>query len=264
MTALEGERALLSSLIPPGPTHVDAVHSLAMNSNRDTAIVAGLLGLPPNGLLVKAKRPNKSAHGLCRPLPGATRSSCMCIPNPSRTLRLNCLTLDYSPLWEELYDPGFLSDFWASPFQWRTPIGDVTPEWTTSTPLRMEYDRRAALVEIDALAAIMLGISADELCAIYRAEFGVLRKYEYRMFFDAQGRKIAKDHQTHGWKQQKGDYELAEQWWREYEDSGEVRELPKPLRDRYRAPLVKPDREAEMTAAYNEFTARLARLDSSA
>jgi len=28
------------------------------------------------------------------------------------------------------------------------------------------------------------------------------------------------------------------------------------LRDRCNAPLVKPDREAEMTAAYNDFTAR--------
>ena len=263
MTALEGERALLSSLIPPGPTHVDAVHSLAMNSNRNTAIVAGFWASLPMDYLLKASGQTNLRTDYVDRFP-APLDHPACVFLIRRALRLNCLTLDYSPLWEELYDPGFLSDFWASPFQWRTPIGDVTPEWTTSTPLRMEYDRRAALVEIDALAAIMLGISADELCAIYRAEFGVLRKYEYRMFFDAQGRKIAKDHQTHGWKQQKGDYELAEQWWREYEDSGEVRELPKPLRDRYRAPLVKPDREAEMTAAYNEFTARLARLDSSA
>jgi hypothetical protein len=174
-----------------------------------------------------------------------------------RVLRLNCLTRDYSPLWDELFEDSFTADNWTPPHAWRASLGEVTREWTMATPLRTEYDRRAALVEIDALAAIMLGITAEQLCAIYRAQFGVLRKYEYRMFFDAQGRKIAKETHARGWKQQAGDYELAEQWWREYEDSGEVQELPEQLRDRYRAPLVKPDREAEMTAAYRDFTARL-------
>jgi len=140
-------------------------------------------------------------------------------------------------------------------------------------PLRTEYDRRAALVEIDALAAIMLGITGEQLCAIYRAQFGVLRKYEYRMFFDAQGRKIAKETNARGWKQQRGDYELAEQWYRDYDEAREnavdlaaipVPDLPAQLRDRYCAPLVRPDREAEMTAAHKDFAARLARTESSA
>ena len=50
---------------------------------------------------------------------------------------------------------------------------------------------RAALVDTDASAALMLGLSADQLCLMYRAQFPVLRKYEYGMFFDAAGRKIA-------------------------------------------------------------------------
>ncbi len=63
-----------------------------------------------------------------------------------------------------------------------------------------------------------------------------------------------------------GDYELGEQWRRDYQDARgntdgalapEPPELPEALRDRHRAPLVRPDREAEMTAAYNDFTARL-------
>ena len=189
-----------------------------------------------------------------------------------RTLRLNCLTRDYKPLWEELFEGEFTQDQWTPPFAWRTQLDQVTSEWTMKTPLRTEYDRRAALVEIDALAAIMLGITAEQLCAIYRAQFGVLRKYEYRMFFDAQGRKIAKETHARGWKQQQGDYELAEQWHRDYEEIREnavdpaaipVPDLPAQLHERYRAPLVKPDREAEMTAAYNDFAARLARMESS-
>ena len=59
-----------------------------------------------------------------------------------------------------------------------------------ATPLRRDQDRRQALVELDALAALMLGLTAEQLCAMYRTQFAVLRKYEYKMAFDAEGRKI--------------------------------------------------------------------------
>jgi hypothetical protein len=251
------ERSLISALMPPGPTHVHTVHSLALIDNAQTAVISGLWASLPMDYLVKVGGKADIQDELIQRFPAPLEH--LAVPYLLlRTLRLNCLTRDYSPLWEELFEDGFAADSWTPPFQWRTHLGDVTREWSMATPLRTEYDRRAALVETDALAAIMLGITAEQLCAIYRAQFGVLRKYEYTMFFDAQGRKIAKETHARGWKQEKGDYELAEQWWREYGDSGEVRDLPEQLRDRYRAPLVKPDREAEMTAAYNDFTNRLA------
>jgi hypothetical protein len=107
-----------------------------------------------------------------------------------RVLRLNCLTADYAPLWEELYDPTWQDDRWTDPDLTRSALGDVGPKWTMDTPLRRDQDRWQALVEIDALAALMLGLTAEQLCAMYRTQFAVLRKYEYKMVFDAEGRKI--------------------------------------------------------------------------
>lgn len=104
-----------------------------------------------------------------------------------------------------------------------------------STPLRRDAERRQALVEIDALAAVMLGIAADELCAIYRTQFGVLRKYERVMQMDANGRQVPRD------------------VLKEHAVKGARADL-----GRYVLPFIGVDREAEMTIAHAEFSRRLA------
>lgn len=48
-------------------------------------------------------------------------------------------------------------------------------------PLRRDQDRWQALVEIDVGGTHALGLSADQLCAMYRTQFAVLRKYEHKM-----------------------------------------------------------------------------------
>jgi hypothetical protein len=126
-----------------------------------------------------------------------------------RTLRLNALTNAYAPLWEELYDaiwPAY--EGWASP-EWPNlkPLSEhLKPTWEYDTPLRTEYERRAALVELDALVSVWLGITADQLIAIYKSRYPVLSDYEAVTYFDANGRKIAGNHNTYGYGQTKQDY----------------------------------------------------------
>jgi hypothetical protein len=102
-----------------------------------------------------------------------------------------------------------------------------------ATPLRIDYDRRMGLVELDALAALILGLTADQLCAMYRTQFAVLRKYEYEMWFDANGRRVPG--------------EVVKTW-----KAGSRANL-----GRYVLPFSQPDREKEMTRAYEEFKRRL-------
>ncbi|MGU3292510.1 Eco57I restriction-modification methylase domain-containing protein [Williamsia sp. M5A3_1d] len=270
------ERSFHAALIPPGPMHVHTVCSLAMrgasglleqfnqgrgtSSLRNTAIVAGLWASLPYDYLVKVSGASKVNTEMADRLPAPVDHPAM-VYLLLRSLRLNSLTHAYQTLWDGLYHSDFASDSWTSAFALMLgPLGVEDREWSVSSALRTDLERRAALVEIDALAALTLGLSADHLALVFLTQFPVLRKYEYTMFFDANGRKIAKDHQTHGVRQLKDDYKLLQEWMNG-NDSGDLLERYTPFdpdEDHDEPWFYKPDREAEMRAAYADFEQRLA------
>ncbi|WP_431817962.1 Eco57I restriction-modification methylase domain-containing protein [Gordonia jacobaea] len=276
MTQPGSARSLHAALVPPGAAHVNTVNSLTvctcaspckqlsspdgLSDVRKTALVAGMWASLPFDYLVKVSgRPHVQTEVVDRfPAP---------VDHPAagylllRTLRLNCLTRDFAELWEALYDSGFVDDSWTTPFaELLNPLSVKAHDWSMKTPLRTDFERRAALVEIDALSALMLGLTAEHLALMFRAQFPVLRKYEYEMYFDANGRKIAKDHHAQGVRQQKDDFKLL-QAWMNGEDHGDLLDRYTPFEpdsDHDEPWFYKPDREAEMRAAYAEFEQRLA------
>ncbi|WP_445396778.1 Eco57I restriction-modification methylase domain-containing protein [Streptomyces sp. LE64] len=253
MIASDTERSLYAAIIPPGVSHVHAVRSAALASRSLTALAAGFFAsLPLDYFLRSSGRGHlgtSDAKVMPAPTPGHPLEAALLL----RTLRLNCQTNAYAPLWEELYDPVWQQDSWAAAERWpegTPPLADgVGPEWVWGTPLRAEFARRAALVEIDALVAVWLGISADELVAMYDARFPVLQQYEENMWFDATGRRIAKAHQQHGYGQPK------EAWKQLSSHEAFPNEYTVP--EGYSGPLYRADRKEEMRAAHAEFTRRL-------
>ena len=240
------ERSLHTALVPPGALHVNACQTGAHRQPSYTVLASAMLSTLVSDYLVKLSGSASIYVSALTKTPIAVDHSLQ----PElllRTARLNCLTADYVPLWDELFDPAWQSDAWAAADNGRMKLGDVGPEWSMATPLRTDFDRRLALVELDALAAVMLGLTAEQLCAMYRAQFAVLRKYEYEMWFDANGRKIARDHHAYGQVQEKGDWEALQA---SLEQGGVDF-------GKYKAPFYKADREAEMTRAFEVFTERL-------
>ncbi|OKJ09294.1 hypothetical protein [Kitasatospora sp. CB01950] len=244
------ERALYAALVPPGSAHIHAVHSLAMPDDRLTALAAGFWASLPLDYLLRATGRSdlvvKGPKAMPAPAPGHPLASALLL----RTLRLNCLTRAYSDLWAELYDrtwPGY--EPWACDWPELQPLHEVTPQWQSDTPLRTERARRSALVEIDALVAVWLGMDADALIAAYRGRFPVLQKYEAVTWFDVEGRKLAGNARTIGQYQGKESFAQLTAHLADPDNA--------PVPDGYRAPFYKADREREMREAHAVFQARL-------
>ena len=222
MAATTGFRTLYPAIIPPGSKHVHAVNSCAGHGNEMT-VTAGII---LSSLLADyVTRSAGSAH-----IPTAIIEA---IPLPADRkllasasqlyLRLNCLTEAYAPLWEEL-------------------MGE---EWSVDTPLRKDEERRAAQIEIDAIVALSLEVTADELCMIYRTQFPVMRRYGQEDRFDANGRKVPKEIVKADAKLKDGArLSQADRTWTHPQSGVEYV---------YEYPFRQLDREADMREAYARF-----------
>ncbi|MFI2369036.1 DNA methyltransferase [Streptomyces sp. NPDC018833] len=249
MIAPDTERALYTALLPPGAAHVDALRSGALPDNRSTALLAGFWASLPVDYLLRTVRVRNLDVATARRLPAPDVDHPLDSALLLRTLRLNCLTSAYADLWEELYEPTWPGyEPWAVEWPDIQPLHEVGPTWERATPLRSERARRAALVEIDALVAVWLGVSADALAAMYKSRFPIMQDFDAVTWFDATERKIAGARHTYGFGQTKDHYEqfLA------YQKQGRS-EPP----EGYTAPFYKADREKEMREAHAYFTARL-------
>jgi hypothetical protein len=252
MAANTGERTFMPTIIPPGTAHVDGVQSLARpNRNHEVLPVLLAIGMSLIADFVIRSVPKSAIRAASvNRLPWFSPERRVREALTLRALRLTCVTSAYAQLWRDCYTPAFADDAWVGGMEHirRSPLGSVGPDWDSNTPIRIAFYRRQAQVEIDALVALALSLNADELCAIYRAQFAVLYDYDHGDHtYDLNGRLVPNSVLT-VWRK-KGD-RISEEERTATNQAGNTYT--------YELPFVTLDREADMRQAYAHFERLLA------
>lgn len=263
MLSQAGERTLISCVIPKNIGHINTTLATVFKSYRIMLDYYSLSLSIPVDFRVKSTGMGHANTTLIIQLPVLTNEKFRENLH-TRALLITSLTCYYSDLWQSCWQDAFREDRWTKtdPRLDNARFAALTPEWQRGCALRTDFERRQALVEIDVLAAMALGLTLAELCAIYRIQFPVLRQNENDTWYDQNGRIVftcSKGLPGVGFSRTE---------WEEIKalQSGSVQRtvtddtLPGGPRERtisYPAPFNKCDREADYATAWKAFAERL-------
>ena len=189
MLNISGERTLMPCIIAPGICHINGVYSIALVQKK--SVLAGAMASIPYDFYVKITGKTNGGYNIYSAFPMLDKTA-FADAIAIRALLLNCLSDAYKELWNEEYEDAFCNETWSKA-DGRLKEGTyerLTHDWDYSYPLRTDYERRQALIEIDVLTAMALGMTLEQLKAIYQIQFPVLQSYEADTWFDVNGRIV--------------------------------------------------------------------------
>ena len=189
MVGSSAERTLICALLPRKSAHIHGVISVAFRDGNHSVDAAGLYSSIVMDFYMKtlgasnvqSSRMNKFPLGVAPKYQSALYS---------RTLMLNCLTKHYADLWEEMWKEEYKQETWSIEDKRLKSFASLTEQWQWAIPLRNYFERRLALVEIDVIAAMALGLTLQDLEMIYTIQFPVLQQNENDTWYDAEGKIV--------------------------------------------------------------------------
>jgi hypothetical protein len=281
MFGASSERSFIGVVIPKNTGHVNTVVSTAFRNPEILANFSAATYSIIYDFFLKSTGKSDLYGNLLVQFPY--------IENPALKLRgliLTCITSHYEDLWSEIFDPSWNEEIWSSECKQLQSgfFKKLMPEWQPSCALRTDFERRQALLEIDVLVAIALGLTLDELLTIYRVQFPVMRQYERETHYDANGRiiftpskglvgvglarKVAKQDPVHTLIWPDGREEHKPLGWEDAIDLPDGSQIVRKVLDdtrqvgvqektiTYVAPWYRPSREEDYRVAWAVFAAR--------
>ena len=165
MVAINGERALVSAIIPPGMLHINGVESIAFRKFEHLLSFSSFCFSLVGDFYIKAGSVDNLHHSILDRFPFIHARKAANL----RVVRLSCVTEAYARL-EEKFVVQLKDELTADEIReiYDSPFEAIREK---DFILRDEYSRRLALIEIDVITALTLGLSSDQLFDIYRIYF---------------------------------------------------------------------------------------------
>lgn len=186
MMSLTGERTMQCAILPPKVAHINSINSITFEKDERLLELSALASSIVLDFYMKSLGSGNLKDSMMKNLP-------LKVPVKYqkhlslRTLILNCLSDNYKDLWERNWNDDFKKDTWSKEDARLKPFKELTEEWIWETPLRNWFERRQALVEIDVITAMALGLSLEELILMYNVQFPVLQQNEDDTWYDTTG-----------------------------------------------------------------------------
>jgi hypothetical protein len=261
MFGTSAERSLIGAIISKRIRHIHPILSITFKDSYVMVLFHGLCSSIVYDFFLKTTGRSDIYESTFKQFPLLKHEDLIV----QRSLVLTCLSIHYLDLWTSCWRPSFKLNRWTKPDPRLSNdhFKNLTSKWARNVALRTDYERRQALVEIDVLTSMALGLTLDELKTIYRVQFPVLRQYESDTWYDRKGRIV--------FTCNKGlaGVGFSRPEWNEIKDmkSGPVEHtitddtLPDGPRKRtivYEAPFDQCDREEDYETAWAEFERRFA------
>lgn len=182
-----GERTLIGAIIPPDVSHTNGLIGVAFNNNHDLLVLAGGVSSIPYDFFVKMLGKTnlyEDVIGLFPIINSKLRKEI-----EIRALMLNCLNKSYAALWQECFDSDYTYIGWLreNVALDQKRFDNLSKKWNYESPLRSDYERREALIELDVLVAYSLGMTCEQLQMIYKLQFPVAQQYDENTWYDQEG-----------------------------------------------------------------------------
>jgi len=186
------ERTLIPALLPPSPAHSHALVTVGARTSTNLLIILINVLSIVTDMMVKISGKGYLNPVLLTPIP------ILSTPNVAidRALGLSCLTLNYKKIWDDMHSLRVnrqLNAITWSKHDHRLNsdwFNQLNNPWSWESPLRSDFARRQALLEIDILHAQTLGLTLEELLTLYRIQFPTLLTNENDTWYDTKGRTV--------------------------------------------------------------------------
>ena len=190
MLSIDSERTLISAIIPCEVGHINGIYGIAFKDLTELSYLAALTASIPYDFIIKVTGKTNIQDDLAYKFPisnNALKSELII-----RGLMLNCMNQYYSNLWSECWDDQYKDIRWGKDDNRldNSIYFKLSKTWNKEFIFTTDYERRQALIEIDVLTSMVLGITIDELKSIYRIQFPVLQSYEDDTWYDINGKII--------------------------------------------------------------------------